>query len=135
MDELQAAVLRVFVKNLNEENMKRREIAKRYINANVNKTLQMTPFSFHDYVAHLFVVTAKDPHRAITHFKDLGISTASHYPTLDTEQEYLEGAEVDKELPVSKYLSKHSFTLPCNPELTEEEIVQIERAIASYHEI
>jgi aminotransferase EvaB len=134
MDELQAAVLRKLLRTLDQENLKRREIAHRYTLANSKRFFQMPKFISDDYVAHLFVVTSKNPNQAISHFNKMGIATASHYPILDINQHYLAGEEDNIHLPVSQHLSEYSFTLPCNPELLEEEIVQVEKAIADFQE-
>ena len=132
MDELQAAALRIFLRNLDSDNLKRNLIAKRYTKANTEAIFEMPEFTGNDYVAHLFVVSLDDPENAINYFNSLGIQTARHYPILDTEQPYLEGAEGALELPFSMKLVQNSFTLPCHPEMSPEEIDKVEIAINKY---
>jgi len=82
MDDLQAAVLNVKLKYLDEWNSTRRILARFYLEAlsDQDLTLPMTP-SYSDHNYHLFVIQIRDRDRVKAELAESGIETSIHYPT------------------------------------------------------
>jgi dTDP-4-amino-4,6-dideoxygalactose transaminase len=81
LDEIQAAVLRVKLKYLDEDNESRREISK-YYRENIFNPGIILPGCFDDksHVWHLFVVRCEERNKLQRHLSDNGIQTIIHYP-------------------------------------------------------
>src|SRR5574340_1154583 len=121
LDELQAAALRVKLPHLEKWNARRREIARRY-NGLLTGVIETPPDAGDDYVAHLYVVRAKDRDRLRERLRAAGIGTDVHYPVPDHRQA---AAPVAAELPHTERCAAEVLTLPCFPELTDEEVCRV----------
>ena len=122
LDEIQAAVLSVFLPNLDEDNERRRFIA-RFYNENIRvSNIGVPNFKANEFVSHLYVVTT--PERAIfmDSLKSMGIETAVHYPYPDHTQLLNDKYRSNSHLPNTELLALEVVSLPCFPELTELEI-------------
>ena len=92
MDEIQAAVLNVKLKYIDEDNKKRRNIAKRYCTeiTNTNITLPQYPDNELEHVWHLFVIRCSK-REALQNYlakkKYTNINTLPH-PTSQTKSLY-----------------------------------------------
>ncbi len=81
MDEIQAAILQVGLKYLDEGNRERRRQAKMYINGIYNPKVTIPPIYKEAYhVYHLFPVLVEDRDKFQQHLIENGISTQVHYP-------------------------------------------------------
>jgi aminotransferase EvaB len=125
LDELQAAVLRIRLTHLDEGNQRRRAIVSRYADALPLHAGRFAARTGEDYVAHLAVVVTEDRERVRAALEAAGIGTAVHYPIADHRQaawaEEYEGVH----LPVTEHAVEHVLTLPCFPELTEDEVGRV----------
>ncbi|HXG35762.1 MAG TPA: DegT/DnrJ/EryC1/StrS family aminotransferase [Dehalococcoidia bacterium] len=130
-DDIQAAVLRVKLRHLEEWNARRREIASVYTRAWEDLPLLLPleqPFarsSYHRYVVH---VAERDAFRQ--RLEALGIGSDVHYPLpvhLQPGFQYLGWDEGT--LPVSEWAAQGVVTLPIYPQLTERETTLITRAV------
>jgi aminotransferase EvaB len=120
LDELQAGFLAMFLPQLDERNAKRRAIVKRYV-ASGASAIHAQYVGSEKYVAHLAVCTVNNRDKFFETFTSEGISTGVHYPYLDTEfptTKHLSPLPV----PISEAVKSRIVTLPCFPEMTEEEI-------------
>ena len=54
--------------------------------------------------------------------KENGVGTGTYYPVPLNEQRAFENIVLKNDYPVSKRLSKNTFTIPVYPELTKEEM-------------
>jgi aminotransferase EvaB len=123
LDEIQAAVLRTRLPHLDASNRRRRAIARRYAHALANTSLRMVHDDGEDYVAHLTVVRTPQRELLAAELGAHGIGTAIHYPRPDHKQAVLSAPETG--LPVTERASKEVLSLPCFPELEDEEIDSI----------
>jgi dTDP-4-amino-4,6-dideoxygalactose transaminase len=82
LDELQAAVLNVKLKYLDEENSNRRSVAEYYCRhiSNTNITLPQIPENQNEHVWHLFVINSKERNELQQYLTDNGVQTLIHYP-------------------------------------------------------
>jgi aminotransferase EvaB len=126
LDELQAAVLRVRLGRLDEWNARRREIVRRYSAALAPGVGRfVTSDGDEDYVAHLAVILAEDREPIRKTLDAAGIGTDVHYPIADHHQPAWCDEYADVCLPVTEHAVAHVLTLPCFPELREDEIERI----------
>ena len=121
LDEMQAAVLRSRLPRLDENNRRRVEIARMY-NAGLKHPLIATPAVEEDsYVAHLYVVRTPARDALREHLGANGVASDVHYPIPDHLQAaYASGTPA--RLPVTEQLARDVLTLPCFPELRDEEV-------------
>ena len=82
LDEIQAAVLRVKLKRLDEDNEKRSEIAEYYYNNIVNPdiVLPVLPAVQNSHVWHLFVIRHSNRDALQDYLKKNNVQTLIHYP-------------------------------------------------------
>ncbi|NOJ50964.1 DegT/DnrJ/EryC1/StrS family aminotransferase [Bradyrhizobium archetypum] len=131
LDEMQAAVLRAKLPHLDRWNTRRREIAARYANGIRNCRVTCPPQRGEEYVAHLFVVTCDDPDGLRRYLASHQIATDVHYPIPDHLQPAV-SQNNSISLPVTERLAKRILTLPCFPELSDEEVDYIIGAINAW---
>lgn len=122
LDELQAAVLRAKLPHLDRWNERRREIATRYSESITNPRISCPPKCGPEYVAHLYVVCCEDREAIRSHLSQWGIATDVHYPTPDHRQPKTTETVM---LPVTERLAEQVLSLPCFPELTDDEIAVV----------
>ena len=122
LSEIEAAALRVALARLDEQSTRRREIARRYREAAPGLRWQ-EPHDRHVY--HLCVVRVddRDGFRA-----GLPFETGVHYPRALTQQPAY--AEFVREpCPDAEAWAAECVSLPCFPEMTDEEIEAVCRAL------
>lgn len=122
LDELQAAFLLEMLPELDRWNARRREIANRYSRAIRTPALRVPAEAGREYVAHLYVVQSDDREAARARLESAGIQTDVHYPTPDYRQPCLRGRVDATPLPATEAASRKVLTLPCFPELTDDEV-------------
>lgn len=125
LDEMQAAVLRVRLPLLDAANRRRRQISERYREAAPSQ-VQVLSGGDEDYVAHLCVATTADRPALAAALAAKGVSTAVHYPVPDHHQEVvLRLGQTQPSLPVTERLASQVLSLPCFPELVDEEVDRV----------
>lgn len=134
LDEIQAAVLRVKLKYLDEWNERRRSIARRYVDALSGTSLVMphNP-SWSQPVHHIFVVCSKKRDALRTHLERSGIGTLIHYPVPPHLQEAYRPLNIPKgSFPISERLHEEVLSLPMGPQMTEEQIDAVIEAVKGF---
>jgi dTDP-4-amino-4,6-dideoxygalactose transaminase len=131
LDELQAAVLRTKLPHLDRWNARRREIAAAYCEALAPAGLGLPAFPCRaDYVAHLFVIRSSHRDRIRRALQAGGIGTDIHYPVPDHLQESLRSVPFRRTpLPVTERTAGELLTLPCFPEMTDDEVDEVARRV------
>jgi dTDP-4-amino-4,6-dideoxygalactose transaminase len=126
LDEIQAAMLSVKLRHLDEETTRRREIASRYSIEIFNPEIQLPtqPASSSSHVWHLYVIQTSQRTALQRHLDELGISTLAHYATPPHKQKaYPEFAQLC--LPIAEQLAQRVLSLPISPAMTDDEIKQV----------
>jgi dTDP-3-amino-3,4,6-trideoxy-alpha-D-glucose transaminase len=123
LDELQAALLRVGLQRLGADNRRRAEIADAYDRA-LGRT---TPQGVH----HLYVVRSDQRDELRARLAEAGIETAVHYPWAISEQPAFESARLGDTLEVSRAAAREVLSLPCYPQLSDEEQTNVIAALGS----
>lgn len=121
LDELQAAILRTKLLRLDEWNARRRMVASRYSDRIRNGRITCPRSYGSEYVAHLYVVECEDRDGLRSHLERHGIMTDVHYPVADHKQRALEDFSAVS-LPVTERLTARLLTLPCFPEISDDEV-------------
>lgn len=127
LDELQAAILRVKLGHLDRRNHMRRTIAAHYRTA-LASTGAVAPHDISDttHAMHLFVLESRMRNRLAGHLSEAGIATALHYPIpVHRQPAYVGRVAGADRLPVTEALYERLLTIPCHPDLTEEQIERI----------
>ncbi len=125
MDEIQAAVLSIFLPDLDINNFKRREIANKYSSNIKNEKIKTPKISGEEYVAHLFVIRTKRRQDLIRYLKENGVSSDVHYPIPDHFQIALKEKFGHLSLVNTERLSKEVLSLPCYPNMMKKDINKI----------
>jgi len=122
LSEIEAAALRVALSRLDEQNARRREIARRYREAAPNLRWQ-APHDRHVYHLCVARVDDRDSFRARMPFE-----TGVHYPRALTQQPAYEGFTREP-CPEAERWAAECVSLPCFPEMTDDEIEAVCRAL------
>lgn len=132
LDELQAAVLRRKLPELERHNAHRRAIARRYNEAFGSLPLQLPPSLAEDFVAHLYVVrtASREPLRA--HLSGCGVATDVHYPIPDIRQPAVRERHEGVVLPVSEAACASAMSLPCYPGMPDEDVEQVVASVLGF---
>jgi dTDP-4-amino-4,6-dideoxygalactose transaminase len=133
LDEIQAALLRVRLRHLDEDNARRREIAAAYRAALAEADLRGPVCSAADAgVEHLFVVRHPRRDELRERLMQRGVGSAIHYPVpCHLQQAYVGFGNGPGSLPVTERAVQEIMSLPMYPELTDAEA---ERVIAATRE-
>lgn len=122
LDEIQAAVLSVKLKHLEEDNAKRAKIAKCYYEHLSNTSGVTLPTRLPDSqnVYHLFPILCENRDELRQYLASHGVQTVIHYPIPPHKQKcYLDWNNLS--LPCSEYLASHELSLPIGPVITVSE--------------
>jgi dTDP-4-amino-4,6-dideoxygalactose transaminase len=133
LDEIQAAILRISLRRVNDLNLRRREILKAYTQALIGTDISLVTSYSDESAAHLAVLLLpKRIDREIfrKNLSNFGIQTAIHYPILDVDQVGLSNVALLSNLPVSRDSVNRIVSIPLFPELTKEEVKTICKALA-----
>lgn len=129
LDALQAAVLRVKLRHLDEYIAARRQAAAHYSECLSNTEVVvpvMSPFSTH--VFHQYTVKVKEDMRSkvVERLANAGIPSAIYYPLPIHLQKAYQNLGCKKgDFPVAETLSKSVLSLPMHTELSQEQITYI----------
>ncbi|QTP55376.1 DegT/DnrJ/EryC1/StrS family aminotransferase [Billgrantia sulfidoxydans] len=120
LDEIQAAFLRVKLRNLEEEIVQRRRLASTYL-ANINNEIVALPTvsDMQAHVFHLFVVRSPRREAFINHLHESGVGSLVHYPLPPHKQ--LTYSELNASYPLCERLANEVVSIPLYPGLTDEQ--------------
>ena len=132
LDEIQAAILRVKLKYLDEENQKREKIAKYYL-SHIDNPKIILPYITKNssHIWHQFVIRSPNRDNLQKYLLKNGIKTMIHYPVPPHLQEAYK--EMNNEvLPISEKIHKEVLSLPIHPLLTQDDIDKIVNILNIY---
>ncbi len=136
LDELQAAILRVKLAHLEGWNARRRELAGVYARALAGSAVELPAVpSYGTHVYHQMVLRTERRDEMLTHLAGQGIQALIHYPVpLHLQEAFAALGYRAGQFPVAERLAPRIFSPPIFPELTEDEVLRIARAVRSFHE-
>lgn len=125
LDEIQAAMLRVKLKFLDQEIEARRNIAEQYM-AKVNLTGAVLPQidNRENHVWHLFVVQHDLREHVTNYLADNGVQTLIHYPIPPHKQQAYKKYE-NFSLPITENIHKKVFSIPIGPTLADADVAAV----------
>ncbi len=124
LDEVQAALLRIKLKELDKWNKRRNEIAKKYIEGIHNEQV-ILPVTEPDmtHVYHIFGIRCDRRDELEKHLNENGIGTNKHYPIpIHLQGAYSELGIPEGTLPIAEKISATELSIPMYYGMTEEEI-------------
>lgn len=133
LDELQAGVLSVKLRNLDLDNEKRRYIARLYCDKIVNSKIVLPKLigAENSHVWHVFVIRTKDRDVLQRYLADNGILTVIHYP-IPPHKQNAYNELTDLSLPISEQIHQEVLSLPISPVQTVEQTEYIIDKINNY---
>ena len=134
LDELQAGILRVKLRHLDEWNARRRLLANLYFELLSGAGLVL-PFPPEDavHVFHQFVIRHPRRDELRKHLKERGIYTLVHYPIpIHLQPAYADLALSPGSLPNTEQAAREVLSLPLYPELREDQVERVCRAILEF---
>ena len=135
LDTLQAAVLRVKLRHLDEWNQEREERVRAYAAALAGVPGLVLPEAAAGARSawHLYTVRATDRDGLQAQLRDQGVATAIHYPRpLHLQPALGDARGKEGDLPVSEALCREALSLPLYPELPLEAIARIATTVRTF---
>jgi len=141
LDELQASMLRVKLRHLDEWNARRKTLAAEYISelgpmTDPKAGLQLPSVSeWADPVWHLFVVRHPKRDALQRHLSDAGIGSLIHYPVpahLSGAYESTAHSGGRLSLPLAEALSKTVLSLPIGPHIEVAQVREVAAAVREF---
>lgn len=133
LDELQASMLRVKLKFLENEINQRRLLALKYVSEIKNESITLPINAYENinsldgHVFHLFVVRTKERHKLADLLSSCGIQTLIHYPTPPHKQEAYNEWN-NHAIPLTERIHQEVLSLPMSPIMTNEQADFVIRA-------
>jgi dTDP-4-amino-4,6-dideoxygalactose transaminase len=134
LDELQAAVLRIKLRSLDERNARRREIAQLYTEAFSSLDLTL-PWEDQQRVGvyHQYVIRTPQRDALRAHLHERGIETGIHYPTpLHRQPAWQACYRRTLTFPQAERAAREILSLPVFPDLSREEIDTVIEGVRSF---
>jgi dTDP-4-amino-4,6-dideoxygalactose transaminase len=124
LDELQAALLRVKLRHLDEWNERRIQVAQKYLYELANSKELVLPYVpvWAEPVWHLFVIRSQQREELQNKLADNGIGSLIHYPIPPhLSGAYKERNWINGAFPISEKLADEVLSIPMGPHLTRQQ--------------
>jgi dTDP-4-amino-4,6-dideoxygalactose transaminase len=137
LDALQAAVLRIKLRHMDEWNAARRHVAATYDRLLASTGLALPRVApGREHVYHLYVVRHPDREALRQRLHEAGIATGLHYPVpLHLQPAYGDRGYQPGSLPNSEAWAADVLSLPMYAELTAEQIAEVTASVAAALEL
>lgn len=132
LDEIQAAVLSVKLKHLDEDNNARRNIAKQYLEG-ISNPLIVLPIinDWNSHVFHVFPILSERRDDLQKYLLDNGVQTIIHYPIPPHKQQcYVEWNSMS--FPITEKIHQEELSLPISQVIPVVEIKKIVHLINEF---
>lgn len=132
LDEIQAAVLDVKLKHLVDDNARRKEVAKMYLEGITNPAIVLPKVKdFNAHAFHIFPIRTKKRDALHDYLEANGVQTICHYPIPPHKQEcYREWN--DRSYPLTETIADEELSLPMSPVITDEEVNEVIRILTAW---
>ncbi len=137
LDPLQAAVLNVKLKYLDDWNNRRSLISNYYLENIKNKNLALPKIMKNaESCWHQFVIRLKNRDELVKYLNSEGVSTIIHYPIPPHKQEAFEDIDLSNySLKIAEKLSSEVISIPIGPHLNEIEYKVIANLLTNFMDI
>jgi dTDP-4-amino-4,6-dideoxygalactose transaminase len=129
LDELQAAVLRVFLAHVDEWNEQRRDAAARYAELGLGEVCEL-PVDDPGHVYHVYCVRTRERDRVVSALRAQQIACATYYSTPLHLQPAFAGLE-SASLPETERAAGETVALPLWPSIAVEQQEQVVECVRS----
>lgn len=132
LDEVQAAILNVKLRYLDEDNRRRKENALYYINNVCNPLIKLPSMDYWDKsVFHIFPVLTPKRDELKRYLAENGVQTETHYPIPPHKQRcYKQWNALS--LPVTERIHREELSIPVSHVVTQEERETIVKLLNSF---
>lgn len=138
LDEIQAAMLSVKLKHLEDDIQSRRKIADLYMSGINNELIRLplakavSPLTLESHVWHLFVVRSANRSALQRHLASAGVQTLIHYPIPPHKQNaYVEWNA--RSFPFTEQIHDEVLSLPIGPTMSVEDAKTVINACNSFN--
>ena len=133
LDEIQAAVLDVKLRHLDEDNRLRQQVAACYYD-HINNPLITLPTRLCDEnnVYHLFPILCERRDELQQYLKEHGVQTLIHYPIPPHLQECYYGEWLGANLPITEGIANRELSLPISPVMDKVDVNRIAELINDF---
>lgn len=129
LDEIQAAVLDVKLRHLDNDNERRKQIAEMYIKGITNPAVITPKVADRDaHVFHIFPISTDKRDELQKYLTEHGVQTNIHYPIAPHKQECYKDWN-SWSFPITERIHAEELSLPISPVLTDEEVNEVIRLI------
>ena len=135
LDAIQAGVLRIKLKRLNDWNKARRQNSACYneLLSEIPSVNLLTEAEFAESVYHLYVILVDDRDGLQQYLNSKSIATGLHYPLpLHLQKAYAHLGYKKGAFPVTENIADRLLSLPMYPELTRDQIEYVVQSIKEY---
>ncbi len=134
LDEIQAAMLRVKLRTLDSDTKKRQHIARAYLKAITNPSIQLPAEGSEDqHVWHLFVIRCANRENLQCYLDKNGIQTLVHYP-IPPHQQRAYATWNQHSYPLSEQIHKEVLSLPISPAMRDIDVQCVINVLNEYRE-
>src|SRR5690554_2096847 len=132
LDEIQAGFLRIKLKDLDQQNQKRREVAHRYLSEIKNSQITLPLYDgSRNHVFHLFVIRTQNREVLQKHLSDNNIETLIHYPIAPHKQKAMKNLG-HLSFPITEKIHNQVLSIPISPVISDEEVTVIIDCLNTY---
>ncbi len=133
LDEIQAAVLDVKLKYIDQENARRREISEIYISQIKSDkiTLPSLPAQSAEHVWHLFVIRTIERTKLQSYLQENGVQTLIHYPIPPHKQKAYNYYN-HLTFAITEKIHEEVLSLPISPVMSDEEVEIVVQLVNKY---
>ena len=126
LDEIQAAILRVKLRHIDDFNSQRKRVAECYLN-NIKNVNLVLPFIAEnsDHIFHQFTVLSDKREIIQDELHKNDVSSAIYYPIPIHKQNVYSKEHGETKLPICEDIANRCFSLPIYPELEDKTIIKI----------
>lgn len=138
LDEIQAAILLTKLEWLPNFTNRRRKIAREYRGRIAHPLVHMAaePESEESHVYHLFVINSPRRDDLQAHLQIHGIQSLIHYPIPAHQQKCMADIKSDPMgLPSTEAHAKTCLSLPCHPQMTDNDVDTVINAVNAFREL
>jgi dTDP-4-amino-4,6-dideoxygalactose transaminase len=133
LDELQAAILRIKLRHLDDDNEKRRALAAKYTFLLGDSVHTPRSRRGEEGVFHLYVVRASNRENLMAHLKLRKIQTAIHYPVpVHLQPAYRGRIRTARSMEITERIAREVLSLPMYPELRVDQVGQVAEEITNF---
>ena len=134
LDEIQAAVLDVKLRHLDEDNRLRQQVAAYYYEHIYNPLVSLpTRLPDENNVYHLFPILCEHRDELQQYLKEHGVQTLIHYPIPPHLQECYSGIWPSVSLTITVMLAKQELSLPISPGMVMPQLDEVVSALNGFN--